>query len=59
MIMAYILNKVITLCFKHFHKALGLADKDAETQVDTLIYRLGNEADDILWSFSLLEEDML
>ena len=43
--------------FERFRIASGLASKDDETQVNTLIYSMGDEADDILRSFSLSEED--
>ena len=37
--------------------ASGLARKDDEVQVSTLIYAMGDQADDILRSFALPEED--
>ena len=43
--------------FERFRKASGLAEKDEETQVNTLVYSMGDEADDILRSFRLSEED--
>ena len=43
--------------FERFRKALGLAEKEEETQVNTLVYSMGDEADDILRSFRLSEED--
>ena len=41
-------------------KASGLAEKDKEAQVNTLaalVYSVGDEADDILRSFGLSEDD--
>ena len=43
-------------CFERFRQASGLKDKDDEAQVNTLIYSMGDEADDILQSFGLSEE---
>ena len=43
--------------FERFRIASGLATRDDETQVNTLIYAMGDEADDIFRSFSLSEED--
>ena len=43
--------------FERFRKASGLAEKDEETQVNTLVYSMGDEADDIPRSFRLSEED--
>ena len=37
--------------------ASGLASRDDEAQVNTLIYAMGDEADDILRSFALPEDD--
>ena len=37
--------------------ATGLVKQPEEVQVNTLIYSMGDEADDILKSFSLEEED--
>ena len=37
--------------------ASGLAQRDEEVQVNTLIYSMGDQADDILHSFKLSEED--
>lgn len=42
-------------CFECFRHALGLKEKDEETQVPTLIYTMGDEADNILSSFKLVE----
>ena len=44
--------------FDRFRKASGLEAKPDETQVNTLIYSMGDEADDILRSFTLTEENM-
>ena len=43
--------------FERFRSAAGLAEKAEEVQVNTLIYTMGDEADDILRSFQLSEED--
>ncbi len=44
--------------FERFRSASGLSGKPEETQVNTLIYTMGDdEADDILRSFSLSDED--
>lgn len=43
--------------FERFRSASGLNDKPEEVQVNTLIYTMGDEADDILRSFTLTEED--
>ena len=37
--------------------ASGLSAKDDKAQVNTLIYAMGDEADDILRSFNLSEDD--
>ena len=41
---------------RRFRKASGLAAGDEETQVNTLIYCMGDKADDILWSLQLSEK---
>lgn len=43
--------------FERFKKASGLDAKPEEAQVNTLIYSMGDEADEILHSFSLSEDD--
>ena len=43
--------------FERFRQASGLKEKDDEAQVNTLIYSMGDEADDILRSFGLSEPD--
>ena len=43
--------------FQRFCQASGLSEKSPENQVNTLIYTMGDAADDILSSFSLSEED--
>ena len=43
--------------FERFRVASGLASKDADVQVSTLIYAMGDKADDILRSLALSEED--
>lgn len=43
--------------FERFRSASGLDSKGEEVQVNTLIYTMGDEADDILRSFSLSEEE--
>ena len=37
--------------------ASGLAEREGEVQVNTLIYAMGDQADDVLRSFTLTEED--
>ena len=43
--------------FDRFRCASGLAEIAEESQVHTLIYSMGDAADDILTSFELSEED--
>lgn len=43
--------------FECFRGASGLASKDDEIQVNTLVYSMGDQADDILRSFKLSEAD--
>ena len=43
--------------FERFRKASGLSEKDDESQVNTLVYSMGDDADDILRSFKLSVED--
>ena len=43
--------------FQRLRIASGLAAGDEETQVNTLIYCMGDKADDILWSLQLSAED--
>ena len=43
--------------FERFRIASGLASRDEEVQINTLIYATGDKADDIQHSFSLSEED--
>ena len=43
--------------FERFRTASGLDAKGEEVQVNTLIYAMGEEAEDILRSFALSEED--
>ena len=43
--------------FERFRKASGLEEKAEEAQVNTLIYSMGDEADDILRSFHMSEAD--
>ena len=42
--------------FERFRKASGLAEKEQVSQIHTLIYTMGDEAEDILSSFRLTEE---
>ena len=42
--------------FERFRQASGLCDKSQESQVNTLIYAMGDEADDILGSLELTDE---
>ncbi len=43
--------------FERFRSASGLSDRTAITQVNTLIYTMGPEADDIFHSFTLSEDE--
>ncbi len=43
--------------FERFKMASGLDVKSEETQVNTLIYSMGDKADDIMRSFDLSEDD--
>ena len=43
--------------FERFRSASGLAEKSGESQVNTLVYAMGDAADDILQSFALSEDD--
>lgn len=43
--------------FQRFRSASGLQSKSEETQVNTFIYSMGAEADDILSSFALTEAE--
>ena len=43
--------------FERFQKASGLEEKEDEVQVNTLIYAMGDDADDILRSFRLSVAD--
>ena len=43
--------------FERFKNATGLTTKEETVQVNTLIYTMGDEADDILRSFGLSEEE--
>ena len=42
--------------FERFRRASGLIDKDGTIQVNTLIYCMGSEADDIFSSFQLSDD---
>ena len=43
--------------FERFLNASGLKEKDDEIQVHSLVYCMGDEADDLLSSFNLSDED--
>ena len=43
--------------FEHFGSASGLATKDGKVQVDTLLCAMGSDADDVMLSFHLTEEE--
>ena len=43
--------------FERFRQASGLAERSEESQVNTLIYSMGDRADDLLRSFALSEQD--
>ena len=42
--------------FKRFRSVSGLAEKSGESQVNTLVYAMGDAADDILQSFTLSDD---
>ena len=44
--------------FERFKQASGLSDKKEEVQVSTLVYSLGDQAEDILLSFKLSDEEL-
>uniref|UniRef100_A0A1X7SNU9 Uncharacterized protein n=1 Tax=Amphimedon queenslandica TaxID=400682 RepID=A0A1X7SNU9_AMPQE len=44
--------------FERFRTASGLDRKSEESQVNTLVYSMGDAADDILLSFGLSAEDL-
>ena len=43
--------------FERFRQATGLSSKSEETQINTLIYSMGDKAEDILQSFTLSDEE--
>ena len=43
--------------FERFRQASGLSEKSSANQVNTLIYTMGDHADNILSLFSLSEEE--
>ena len=43
--------------FECFRQAVGLKDKDDGVQINTLIYSMGVQADDILRTFNLSSEE--
>ena len=43
--------------FERFRKATGLDEKKGENQVNTLIYSMGQQADDIFTSFALNHDE--
>jgi len=43
--------------FEQFHQASGLTEKSKEGQVNSLMYCVGDRADDILRSFKLSDKD--
>ena len=43
--------------FERFRRASGLIDKDGTIQVNTLIYCMGSEADEIFSSFQLSDDN--
>ena len=43
--------------FERFHQASGLASKSEESQVNMLIYSMGQKVDNILQSFRLSADD--
>ena len=43
--------------FERFRQASGLQAKSQESQINTLIYTMGDQADNIFLSFQLSDED--
>ena len=43
--------------FEHFRSASGLAMKDGKIQVDTLLYAMESDANDVMLSFHLTEDE--
>ena len=43
--------------FECFRQASGLQTKSQESQIDTLIYTMGDQVDDISLSFQLSDQD--
>ena len=43
--------------FDRFRKSSGMAEKPEPDQVNTLIYSMGDQVEDILLSFRLIEEE--
>ena len=43
--------------FQRFRVASGLSEKSSENQVNTLVYTMGDPADDILSSFGLTDDE--
>ena len=50
-------NPMSGQCFEQFRIALGVAEEAEECQVNTLLYCLGDDAEDILHSTNISEED--
>ena len=44
--------------FERFRQATGLKEKSEETQINTLVYSMGDKAEDLLQTFALSEEDV-
>lgn len=44
--------------FERFRNASGIVENSEESQIDTLIYSMGDKADDILQSFNLSGNDL-
>ena len=44
--------------FERFRQASELVNKSEETQVSTLVYSLGDKAEDVLASFNLKKEEL-
>ena len=51
-------DKWLTRRFERFKLASGLNEKSEETQVNTLVYCMGKQADDVFQSFSLSLDQM-
>jgi len=44
--------------FQHFRQASDLGSKSEEVQISTLVYSMGDKAEDLLQSFNLNDEEV-